>query len=260
MAEQNVIHRVNPQAADQVRTVRLFENPLAVADFLAGLEGHQFLSYDAVFPEDSLKMIKYHRQYPKNCANPVANPFIGSGLYKTQSCQATVTFNYEKKRESRGGEEPERRGTWHTIVMVNGKVSPLSVHKSDVVTELPEGMEDKLANYRAVLDADGNVQFTTPEPRLYLRYEIVRGHGDGNRQERHMKSESHYWLPDGNSVELALPEAGVQRYNDPIEIDRETLDPFLPARKARTDETDMQVMSLAHVRELRAGGEIYRQG
>lgn len=249
---KNVIHQVNPRAAEQVQTAKLFTNPLALAEYLVELEGHQFL------PEDSLKMVKYHRSYPKNSSSPVANPFIGSGLHKVQNCQATVTFDYQKKREKRGGEEPEYRGTWHTVVMSNCKVSPLSVHKSDVVTELPKDKEDKIANYRAVLDAEGNVQFTTDEPRLYLRYEIVRDHGEDDRQNRQMRLESRYLLPGKQHVRLITPDRAYH-WQGPCEVERASLEPFLPKRQPRKDETDMQVLSLAHVIELRAGGKVFRK-
>lgn len=221
---------------EDVAKVSMFGNLQSFADELMELKGNQFLKFSAEYDMEAKgKMNKGGRK------GVPANPYFGIGLRKIATTSATVNFDYDGKVERRGGEEAATKGSWHTVCLLNGKVTPISVHKADILTELPGGLPDRLNNRRAVLDADGNVQFMTAEPRLYLRYEIVRAAGEGDRQGRQMRSESRYEDTDGN------------------EIAKDDLKPWLPKREPRTDETDMQLTALGNLTELHAGGKVYRR-
>lgn len=158
------------------------------------------------------------------------NPYIGKGLKKIAKTQATVRFDYQAKREARGGEAPKGiRKPWHTVILIDGKPSALSVHRGDVLCN---------ADGDAVYDANGGLTYTAAEPRFYLRYEVQRNHGDGDRQSRKMRSTSEYRLPNGDTV----PTAKIK--------------PFLPD-KSRTDETDFQLTALGNLTALAINGQRY---
>ena len=208
--------------------VKEFGEPLTLAKELAqNLTGHQFIAYDARFnigdERDGKGALKYIKGGKKDSPLP--------GIVKFTRAQLTVNFDYQAKVEKRDGEF-SGRGSWHTVVMVNGKISPLSVHKGDVV------LDDNKAQ---VLDSEGNTQFTTPNPRLYLRYEIVRAHGDEPRANRNMRSKSVYVDAEGN------------------EVDKSLVEPHLKSRGPRKDETDFQLTALDNILELRAGHVVYRK-
>ena len=186
---------VNLNNAVQTTPVRFWRDPIEFATFLVALKGPQLLSFDAVYPFDEMSgVVKKHR------VTKLPNPFLGIGLKKYSG-----------------------KGTWHTAVLVNGKPSPLSVHKSDVTV------------------ADDGTQTFHDGCRLYLRCEIVRfGEGE-TRAEKSMRSTSRYVLPDGTEVAAS------------------DIEPYLKARSERKDETDFIVVTLSNISELRAGGVVWRK-
>jgi hypothetical protein len=208
------VNTMNLVAAINGGNVRFFRDPIALATDLAAMVGPQFMAFDAVYDGDE-KMVQ------KDRVTKLPNPYFGKGLKKHSTTQVTVNFNYEAKVEKRDGEYAGT-GSWHQAILVNGKPSPLSTHKDDI-TIAPDGTQTFVDN-----------------PRLYLRYEIVRV-GEGEvRAEKTMRSESKYLLPDGS------------------EVAKELVEPYLKAKSERKDETDFQVTALKNIVELRAGGMIFR--
>ncbi len=205
--------------------VALLGSVAEFAEELQKIQSHTFIGYDADITMDKRgKMLQ------------TDNPYAKRGMIKRSKGQATVNFDYGKKVEKRGGAEAAKPGfTWHTPVMIGGKVTPLSVHKNDVVCDDAKGNARK-----AILDDNGDTQFITSDPKLYLRYEPVRDGGDGDRQDRKMRIESVYLIGDE-------------------EIPAEKVKPFLSKRKPREDETDFQVLTLSEVTRLSVGGKIYRR-
>lgn len=220
--------------------------PMELVAILIGINRPTFIGTVEVF--DMLE--------PKRM-NKTGNPFIGSpdGLFKVSRKQLTANFaSYEAKRELRAdaGEtvaERTHRGTWHTALIVGGDVTPLSIHKGDVVTRLAAAgdagvilvdgkVKDCIANQRAILDADGNIQPITADPRLYLRYEIVRAAGDDPRPERRMKAESRYFTGKGEAIST------------------DDVTPYLP-KPQRHDGTDVQLTGLENLRTLAIDGKVY---
>lgn len=180
------------------------------------------IAYQATFDMDAKgKMLK------------TGNPYLGKGLVKVSKSQATVRFDYQAKRENRGGDAPKGiRKPWHTAVLVNGKPSALSVHRQDVRCD---------DNGDAVYDDKGGLTYIAPEPRFYLRCELQRS-GDGDkRADKALRTKSEYKLPNGDTV----------KYED--------IKPFLP-KKTRTDETDMIVVSLDNLDTLAINGQRYNVG
>jgi len=205
-------------------SVSLLGSLAEFAEELQKVQDHTFIGYDADITMDKAGKMRV-----------TDNPFAKRGMIKRQTAQATVNFDYDKKREARDGDEPVRKGfTWHTPVMIKGKVTPLSVKKDDVVTDDAKGNARK-----AILDKDGNTQFTTDEPSLYLRYEYVRDGGEGEREDRKMRSKSVYLI--GDEV-----------------IPTEEVEKFLPDKK-RGDNTDFHVLTLGEVTRLSIGGKVYRR-
>ena len=194
------------------------------AEELQANQAHTFIGYDADITMDKPGKMRVR-----------GNKFAKRGMIKRQKAQATVNFDYDKKREKRDGDEPVRKGfTWHTPVMLNGKVTPLSANKNDVVTDDAKGNARK-----AILDENGDTQFITDNPSLYLRYEYVRDGGDEAREDRKMRSESVYMIGDE-----VIPSEEVQ--------------PFIP-EKDRGDNTDFHVLTLGEVTRLSIGGKVYRR-
>ena len=223
--------------------VRLFTNAIDFALHLATLKGHKFLRFNAVLNMDEKNRMNKTKRGDKK----TRNPFIGRGLRKFSRTQATVSFDYAEKVERRDGERGETEGNWSQALIVKGKLTPLSIHKSDIVTRLKDGIDpnsdeaNKIANQVAVMDAEGTVQIKVSCPRLYLRYEIQRDGGDAERSKRKMRSESVYVLADGTVV------------------DKKELADYLPQREPRNDETDFQVCSLEAVQELSVDGAVWRR-
>ena len=155
------------------------------------------------------------------------NPFLGKNLRKIAKTQATVNWaSSQKKTEDRGGEF-SGKGSWHTAVIIDGKPTPLSTHKADIKTD---------ENGKAVLNENGNLIYVVDSPRFYLRYETVRAAGDGARADRTMRSDSHYEV-------------------DGVVVDKSEIEPWLPARSERKDETDIQVACLSNLTEIRIDGD-----
>ena len=228
-----------------VKNVRYFNNAVAFALYLMGVEGYPLMSQYAVYDMDEDgKMLKNKRG--TRGKNAVVNPYLGQGLKKYAVSKLTVSFDYYKKVEKREGELGETQGNWIQAVVINGKVTPLATHKGDVVTRLKEGIDPnsdeakKFANHVAVMDDKGSVIFTADKPRLYLRYEIVRQGNSDDRNENRMISRSCYQTADGRV------------------ICKKNLEDYLPERKPRLDQTDVQLTSLENIVELRFNGEIWR--
>lgn len=238
----------NLPGVGEVETIRFFGNPLSLAGDLAGIKGSTFMSVKL-----SADMLETDRKGALKRMNKRGNPFLapGKSLQKFTDTQVSVNFDYASKVERRGGAAPETHGNWSQAVIVNNHLSPLSTHKDDVVTVLETDptkaicgengkIVDCLANRRAVLDADGNVQFTCDNPRLYLRAEIQRNPGDGDRSERKMRSKSVY-VDENRAI-----------------VPPEQVEPWLKSRSERTDETDMVVYDVNNIVELKASGLTYR--
>jgi len=204
-------------------------SPQVLASVLKDKGGSSsILAFSARYPmDDKGKMLK------------TGNPYVGRGIVKIARTQATVNWNSSQdKTEGRGGEF-SGKGNHSQVVIVGGKVTPLSVHKADIETTLPEGKDDKIANRVAVIK-DGVLICTAPKPRFYLRYEIVRAPGKGERADRQMMSESFYQAPDGTLIA------------------DEDIKPFLPKSKPRTDKTDIQTTKLENITELRVDGTVFK--
>ncbi len=209
----------NFAAALTGKPVRFWNEPVEFATFLASLTGPQFISFDAVYDMDETgKMVKKHR------VTKLPNPYLGLGLKKYSTTQATVCFDYEAKVEARDGQLGSGlRDPWSLAILVNGKPSPLSTHKADV-TEGPEG------EYRFV-----------PNPRLYLRCEFVRAGEGETREDKPLRTKSEYLLPDGTIVP----------YTD--------VEPYLPVYGENKSKTDFKLPKLSNLAELRAAGTIWRK-
>ena len=233
--------------ADDIQVVKFFGSPNALASDLSFVQGSTFMAVRLV--ADMTEMDD--RNQPKRMKKR-GNPWMvpGKSLRKFTTVQLTANFDYAAKVERRGGEESETKGNYSQALLCGGKVTPLSTHKGDILTHLETDpskalcvdgkIVDCLANRRATLDADGNIQFTTQNPRVYLRAEIVRNAGEGSRQERTMRSKSVY-----------VDETGAIVPNEEVE-------PFLKSRSERTDETDFVLYTLSNIIELRVGGIVYR--
>lgn len=228
-------------------TVRFFGDPYALAADLSELHGHTFMRVLAIQDMEETDAKGQLKRMKKR-----GNPFLGRGVTKYTDTQVTANFDYASKVERRDGDPSATKGNWSQAVIINGKLTPLSIHKSDILTELttdPNGakLDDDgnivncLGNCRAILDESESIQIATCSPRLYLRVEIIRESGDKPRDERKMRSTSVYLDRDKNEI----PSGDIK--------------PYLKSRGPRTDETDMQVFSLGNVIELRAGGVIYRK-
>lgn len=228
-----------------VKKVNYFNDAVAFALYLMGVEGYPLMSqYAAYDMDEDGKMLKNKRGTRGKAA--IANPFLGRGLTKYAVSKLTVSFDYYKKVEKREGELGATQGNWIQAVVINGKITPLATHKGDIVTRLKDGIDvnseeaKKIANQVAVMDDNGSVIFNTDKPRLYLRYEIVRRGNEESRNDNTMVSRSSYQTADGTV------------------IDKKDLEDYLPERKPRTDETDVQLTSLDNIVELRFNGEIWR--
>jgi hypothetical protein len=209
-----------PQKTENANPVRFWHDPIEFATQLVSLTGPQFMAFDAEYDMDAKgKMLVKHR------VTKEPNPYVGRGLTKVATTQVTVNFDYEAKVEAREG-IMSGKGNWTQAVTINGKPTCLSTHKDD-----------------CTVGADGAITFHE-NPRLYLRCEIVRvGEGE-SRAEKKMRSESHYELREGNTVTV---------------VSEDDLDPYLPSRAPRHDETDFIVVTLSNIVELRAGGYRWRQ-
>tara|TARA_Y100000034_G_scaffold105973_1_gene134321 strand:+ start:390 stop:1088 length:699 start_codon:yes stop_codon:yes gene_type:complete len=164
------------------------------------------------------------------------NPHYGKGYRKASTTQASVNWaSSQKKTEDRGGVF-SGKGSWHTVVMIDGKVTPLSVHKADVLCEdVPT--DDGKTKKVAIVSDNGNLTYTAESPRFYLRYEVKRDGGDGARSERRMRSTSEYRKADGTVV------------------DKATIEPWLKSRGPRKDETDIQLTALGNLTALQIDGD-----
>tara|TARA_Y100000034_G_C6811339_1_gene364623 strand:- start:132 stop:842 length:711 start_codon:yes stop_codon:yes gene_type:complete len=196
---------------------------------------HSFVVFDAKYD-----MLVTDKRGQLSKMKKRGNPFLSKGLWKYATTQVTVNWkSSQEKTESRGGEW-SGRGTWHTVVIIGGKVTPLSVHKDDIETFLPDDAErDNIFARRAVVK-DGLLVYKTEHPQFYLRYEVVRGaKKDATcRAERPMRSKSVYQLSDNTFV------------------DKKEVEPWLKP-KSRKDETDIQVTCLSNLLYLQIDGQVF---
>jgi hypothetical protein len=225
---------------------RTFVTPQQFATDLVYIRGSTFMSYIACFD-----MLETDGRGQLKKMKKTDNPFIGKSLYKVTKARLSVNFNYESKVETRGGEKPGHHGNWSQVVIVQNQLTPISTHKEDILCKLETDpkkaqldAEGKiiycLANIQPILDDTGTVQFTTDDPRLYLRYELMREAGEGPRNERRMQLTSTYYDINGT------------------EIPADKVEQFLKTRPERTDETDVQTTSLTHIAALTVNGITYR--
>jgi hypothetical protein len=215
---------INKQLDLAGQGVKFFDDPVTFGLWLADLHGDQFMTYEAVYDLDK-RMNKTKRGAPSRGPGAIKNPYLGQGLRKYAVTQTVVCFDYDRKRELRGVPEPERKGNWIQAVVVNNRVTPLAVHKGDVVTTLKDGIDaaspeaGAIANLRAVLNDQGTIQFLVDNPRLFLRYEIQRQPGEGERHERKLRSKSIILRPDGTEVSKADLADYLKPSDDEREID-----------------------------------------
>ena len=147
--------------APEVQTKRTLTQEQLIAT-LYTRKGCAFASIDADYDLDG-KMKKRN------------NPFYGKGLRKLSKTEVMVTFDYEKSMENRG-DEAKGGSTWsQAVTRENGSLTPLSVHKADIVTPQSPGQ-------RLVLKDDA---------RAYLRCEF-------------RSSTSRYVDAEGNEVAADL--------------------------------------------------------
>jgi len=148
------------EVAPEVET----ERPVTLDQLVANLYGRKgcaFASIDASYDMDS-KLKKRN------------NPFYGKGLRKESKTEVMVTFDYAASMERRG-DEASGKGNWsQAVVREDGSLTPLSVHKNDVIA-----MED------------GKPMELKDNPRVYLRCEF-------------RSSTSRYVDADGNEVDAEL--------------------------------------------------------
>tara|TARA_Y100000034_G_scaffold136208_1_gene211500 strand:- start:355 stop:1146 length:792 start_codon:yes stop_codon:yes gene_type:complete len=229
-----------------------FVTPTELANELEKIHGSTWAGTVEVFNMTELKDDGKSFKRMNKTGNPFIDPDTDegkAGLFKVSRRTSSVCFDYETKREVRAeqGEDVQertRRGSHHTPVMKDGKITPLSVHKDDIVCRMATADEDGVTvkdtvwNKRAVNDDDGNTQFIASNPRLYLRYEIRRESGDDQRQDRKMLSQSEYYDGSGKLV------------------DAELVKPYLP-KSSRHDGTDFQTTGLDCLRCLTIKGTTY---
>jgi hypothetical protein len=200
---------------------------------LAGMSGHKFIAY-----KSEIDMLAVNAKGQLTKMNKRGNPWIGKTLVKRSAVQATVGFDYEKKVEKRDGEQPQSKGNWMQAFIYNGKITPLATHKGDIQVD---DESKKLADQRAVMDDNGSVIITAAQPRLYLRFEMQRENGEGERQDRKAKSHSEYLTQNDNGAWESVEDSEVT--------------PWLKKSGPRTDETDVQSLSIGNLKELSIDGE-----
>ena len=134
---------------------------------LYGRTGCAFASMDADYDADE-KMKKRN------------NPFYGQGLRKLSKTEVMVTFDYDKSMEKRGDEAAKNGKTWsQAVTREDGSLTPLSVHKADIVTPQSPGQRLVLKDgaraylrceFRSTksryIDAEGNE----------VAYELIKPH------------------------------------------------------------------------------------
>lgn len=156
------------------------------------------------------------------------NPYLGKGLKKLAKTNVLVNFDYSAALERRTeGKETAADGNWQQAVIVDGKLTPLAIHKADIKTQPKADAEAKnlkgYAALEAVYDAEGSIIIEAEEPRCYLRCE-------------YRSSESTYIL-DGE------------------EVSAEAVKPWLPKRQPQTVEH--HTVTLANVTVARFDGTTY---
>lgn len=138
---QTAIAVETPAVTEQVVTAQTLRDILLTAP-----SGNTFISIEAVYDmNDKGKMKK------------TGNPFIGQNVQNVQKHSKTsvmVNFSYEKSMENRG-DESKKVGNWAMPVKIDGKFTPLSVHRKDVNK----------------VDEDGNAIDLNDNANIYLRGE-----------------------------------------------------------------------------------------
>jgi len=188
-----------------------------LAGILAGLPiGNQFISYDA----------EYDMVSDKKKLKASGRAHFTNGLKKRTHKSATVCFDYKTKVEKNEGEY-SGRGSWHTVCMIDGKATPLSLHKGDVLCE-----DDTIGVMQrvAVIDSKGNSVIIADNPRAYLRYE------DTEYQKTPVE-----WVD-----------------NDGKQIEESEVTPHLPKQSPRTDNTRLQVVGLSNLSNLKINGKSFK--
>lgn len=143
-------------------------------DWLLSQHGNQFATAIIIYDMDQ-KIKK-------------TSPFYGTGIRKVSKTQVMVNFDYDKslRKRTNGEEEAAKNGnTWQRAIIINGKLTPITVHQADVAAE----------------DPFGNILAMKPNARTYLRCEFRASESkiidaDGNEIDKadlapHLKKESH---------------------------------------------------------------------
>ena len=230
---------------------RFFNEIFPLALELTNVKGHQFISFECELPLED-KLLKKKRGTKGPTAVPC--PYLGRNLRKLSYKNATANFSYDAKVESRGGVVADTKGNWIQAVVYKGRITPLATHKGDIVTTVKPGIDPNSADAKkwenrvAVMDDDDSIQFLPEcvEPRLYLRYEIIRSNGvtaeeKADRNKRKMQVDAVHIIDHG------------------IAVDADDLKDYLPVPDYRDDQTDYQLMSLANLVRLNAGGLVWQK-
>lgn len=226
-----------PQADQKVKIITMGD----LVKELKSLNGsNTFLSYTAMFDmleQDNRGQLKKMR---KKSADGQPNPFT-DGLWKEMKSTATANFDYHRKVERNEGEY-SGEGSWMQVVLVNGHLTPLSIHKADIKTNPKKDADPKkdgsypLAQLEAALDDNGEVIPIVDDPRYYLRYDIVT---DQPKGQGNMRCETRYLDKDRN------------------EIGKAEVEPFLKAKSDRKDNTHTMTLCLNNLLRLRINNMTY---
>lgn len=135
-----------------------------IRDMLAMQSGASFVGFSARY-DLIKKMVKKHRETKE------PNPWLDSGVAKLSTTTILVSFDYDASLQRRtDGEEQAAGGpTWQQALIVNGRLTPLTVHSEDVE------------------EHDGHNVICKPNARCYLRGEF-------------RSSESKFVMPDGEEL------------------------------------------------------------
>lgn len=136
-------------------------------DLLLAQKGAAFLSFDADY-----NMLEVNAKGALTKMLKTGNPFLGGVLRKIATTNVLANFDYGDALERRtdGAETAADNGkTWQQRIVLNGKPTPLTVHKDDVLE----------------YDGDGNTVKIRPGARAYLNSEFRSSEyryidGDGN--------------------------------------------------------------------------------
>lgn len=168
---------------------------------LANRRGSAFASFEATYDmleTDDKGALKRMKKADVRGKAGKPNPWLAHGkkLIKHATTHVMVTFDYDKRlKKVTDAKESAKDGNWQQAVIINGKLSPLTIHKGDILTKPKNGAKPqkdgkyKYEDLQAVYDNANNLIYTaSPEKRrFYLRCE-------------YKSSESHYIDETGATI------------------------------------------------------------